>query len=319
MKEDRFIREHHETWKSFEDTLAKLKSKGFQKFKSGELDSFIASYNRICGHLSHCRTYYGSTTTTEYLNRLVATAHSFIYATQSSNLKKFLYFFIKEFPLLIKGNLKYLLVSTLIFIAGMAVSFIYTAISPDNAVAFLPREYADSIDFSGNTSKFWDGAIMSSFILTNNIKVGFIAFALGVTLGVGTIWVLISNGFMLGGLGALAYHSGFNLRFWSLILPHGILELFAIFVCGAAGLMIGYSIIHPGDYSRKDSFIIGSKAGIKLIGGTVPIFVIAGLIEGFFTPLAVSEASKILFAILTLGLLLFYLIFFNFKFKGTVD
>lgn len=313
MKEDKFIKEYSETWKNLENTLIKLKSRGIQKLEKNEIESFLTHYNHTCGHLSYSRTYYGNTSTTEYLNRLVASAHSYIYTTKSANLKKLVSFFTRGFPLLVKKNMLYIILSTSIFLLGVILSFVYTLISSDNAYAFLPKQYVDNVSFGGNSGKIWDSAIMSSFILTNNIKVGFVAFSLGVTLGIGTIYVLIKNGFMLGGLSALAHQSGYDINFWSLILPHGILELFAIFICGAAGLMIGYSLINPGKYSRKDSFILQSKTAAKLVCGTIPIFVVAGLIEGYITPLSVPETVKLVFALLTFVLLVFYLVFFNIR------
>ncbi|MCX7923302.1 MAG: stage II sporulation protein M [Clostridia bacterium] len=308
MKEDKFIKQNSETWACLEKTLNKLKSKGFQKFGKDELHDFINLYNLTCGHLSYCRTYYGNTNTTTYLNRLVASAHSYIYTTKISNVKKLWKFLVHDFPLLIRENIIYLIVSTSVFMLGFLISFIYTLVYSDNALAFVPQNIVESIDFNGNSADMWDSPVMSSLIFTNNIRVGFMAFALGITLGIGTVWSLVYNSFLLGSLGALAFHQSANLRFWSLILPHGVLELFAIFVAGAAGLIIGYSLINPGIYSRRDSFIIRGKIGIKLVCGTIPIFVIAGLIEGFITPSGISEIAKLSFALFTLIVLALYLV-----------
>ncbi|MCR4435547.1 MAG: stage II sporulation protein M [Clostridiales bacterium] len=317
MKEDRFIQENSKTWKYLEITLARLKNGGLGQLEGNELNDFITAYNRVCGHLSYSRTYYGNTGTTGYLNRLIASAHSFIYLPKTSSLRRLKLFLLKDFPLLLRQYKTYIVLSFLIFLLGSAVSFIYTMMSPDNAAAFLPQEILNSMGSGEGGSGSWDGTVMSSYIFTNNIRVGLGAFALGVTLGAGTAFLLVYNGFILGGVGAMAYHSGAGLRFWSLILPHGILELFAIFVCGAAGLMIGYSIINPGVYTRKDSFIMKGKAAVKLVCGTIPVFVVAGLIEGYVTPLPVSEELKLLFAFFTLTLLAFYILFCNVRHRDS--
>lgn len=309
MKEDKFIKENSHIWSSLENTLNLLKAKSFKNIDKSEFDKFLYNYNRACSHLSYSRTYYGNTATTEYLNRLVAIAHSYIYTTRKSTVKSLLNFFAKDFSLLVQQNYKFFIVSMSLFLLGTLVSFIYTVIQPENASAFIPQELLDQIDFNNNSSSNWEGPVESTFILTNNTKVGFFSFAFGVTLGLGTAWVLIYNGFMLGTLAGLAFIKGFNLKFWSLILPHGILELFAIFVCGAAGLIIGYSLINPGASSRKDSFIIKGKTAIKLVCGTIPIFFIAGFIEGFITPRSFPAEYKLIFALFTLIVLLAYLIF----------
>ena len=307
MKEDKFIKDNIDTWRRLETTLKKLQSKSYGKFDNSELDDFVSLYNRACAHLSYSRTNYGNTETTTYLNRLVGSAHALIYSTRTSSLKKLMNFILKEFPSLIAQNAVFLLISSALLLLGIGASFVFTLISPENASAFVPLNILNGVSFEGGADKMWDSPIMSSYILTNNIRVGFMAFALGITLCLGTAYVLVYNGFMVGGLGALAFHSGASLRFWALILPHGILELFAIIVCGAAGIIIGHSIINPGIYSRKDSFILNGKTSIKLVLGTIPIFVAAGLIEGFITPLPTPEVFKFLFALLTLIALWFYL------------
>lgn len=316
MKEDKFISQNSNIWKDLESILAKLKSKSIYRFSKDELDTFINTYNLTCGHLSYSRTNYGNTSTTNYLNKLVASAHSYIYTTETFSLKKMLMFIIAGFPQLIKKYWKPILISTSVFLLAVAISFIFTLISTDNAGAFISQEMADSIlerdvnEYDSNRN----GAVLSPFIFTNNIKVGILAFAFGITLAIGTVYLLYANGYILGALAALYVHKGGSLIFWSLILPHGILELFAIFVCGGAGIIIGYSIINPGKYSRKDSFIIRGKDSIKLLLGTIPIFIIAGIIEGYFTPSAFfPEIAKLIFAFITLLLLIIYLVVPNIK------
>lgn len=318
MKEDKFIKQNVETWKKLESTLNKLRSKSIYDFEKDELDDFINLYNIACGHLSFCRTYYQNSRTTSYLNRLVSDAHSYIYTTKPSNLKMLKDFLLIEFPLLIKANLRFILISTFIFMLGSVLSFIYTLISVDNAIAFLPADEVEAImesDVYGARGS-WNNSVMSSFILTNNIRVGIISFALGATLGVGTSWVLLSNGYMLGGFAALYFHKDANLLFWSLILPHGVIELIAIFICGGAGLIVGYSLINPGPYTRKDSFIIRGKTALKLVLGTIPMFIVAGIIEGNITPSdKIPEGGKLAFALFTLLLFAVYVIYPNQKYR----
>lgn len=317
MKEDKFIKQNSETWKKLEGTLNRLKSRSLYRFDKNELDDFINVYNLTCGHLSYCRTYYGNTSTTSYLNRIVADAHSYIYTTKKSNIKNLIRFFVIEFPLLVRSNLKFILLSASLFLLGTVLSFIFTLVSTDNAVAFFPPQAVEEIlnrDL-GEPRENWDAGIHSNFILTNNIKVGMMAFAFGVTLGLGTSYVLVVNGFNLGTLAALFYYKKANLLFWSLILPHGIIELFAVFICGGAGLIIGYSIINPGIYTRKDAFIIRGKAALKLVLGTIPLFIVAGFIEGYFTPLNIPEISKITFALVTFTLCILYIVIPNIKYK----
>ncbi|MDQ2086206.1 stage II sporulation protein M [Herbivorax sp. ANBcel31] len=316
MKEDSFIKENYKTWNKLESLLEKLQAGKINKLNKNELDGFLNMYNLACGHLSYSRTYFGNTSTTEYLNRLVASSHSYIYTTKKSNIKDLFKFLIVEFPLLINSNIKPIMLSTFIFLLGTLISFVLTVISVDNAIAFFPAEMVEEImnrDFDSHTV-VWDAAIQSSFILTNNIRVGILVFIFGITLGVGSAYVLLYNGYMLGTLAGLYFLNNENLLFWSLILPHGIIELAAIFICGGAGLIIGYALINPGKYSRKDAFIIKGKIAIKLLLGTIPLYIVAGFIEGYFTPTQrVSDVFKIFFSIITLGLLVLYILIPNIK------
>ncbi len=133
------------------------------------------------------------------------------------------------------------------------------------------------------------------------------AFALGITFGIGTVYVLIINGFMLGALSAAAVNRGMGYVFWSLILPHGVPELFCVFVCGAAGLLIARSIVFPGLRSRRHSFTAGGKKALLLLMGTIPLFVLAGITEGYFTPLPINPLWKYTVSLLWLAALLLYL------------
>jgi uncharacterized membrane protein SpoIIM required for sporulation len=148
------------------------------------------------------------------------------------------------------------------------------------------------------------GPVLSSKIMTNNISVGFKAFAFGITAGVGTVYVLIFNGFMLGSLAAIFNNYHYDIQFWALILPHGITELLAIFISGGAGLILADSLFNPGDLKRIDAMKVNGVRAIRLILGVIPMFVIAGIIEGFITPLDISPYIKLVFSAFT-GILLF--------------
>jgi len=319
MKEDKFIKEYSEIWSKLETTLKKLKSKGFTKFANKELDEFISLYNSTCGHLSYSRTNYSNSNTTSYLNRLVASAHAYIYTKKTSNFKVFLNFFFIKFPFLIRKNIIFLLITMAIFFTGFLYSFVTTMISEENATAFVPESVISKV-ISDNSGKAViaasQGPATSSEIFTNNIKVGIMSFVLGVTI-VGTVWMMLfsSTSMWIGCVAALALNHGTGSGFWSLILPHGVFEMFSIFVCGAAGLMIGFSFLVPGKYSRKDSLILKGREAIRLLLGAAIILVVAGIIEGFFTPMDINPYIKIYFALFTFLLLLFYLIFPNLYFS----
>ncbi len=136
-------------------------------------------------------------------------------------------------------------------------------------------------------------------LMSNNIQVALKAFALGVTLGLGTLYVLIMNGLMLGGFLGIGAHYGRLADLLAVVSPHGAIEIPAILIAAGAGLMMGYALINPGDRFRGDAFRIAAVKAVKLAVGTVPIFVVAALIEGLLSPqhagpLATNEARFLL-------------------------
>ncbi len=147
---------------------------------------------------------------------------------------------------------------------------------------------------------------MSATIMTNNIKVAFFAFAGGITFGLITVYMLVYNGIIIGAMAALFWHYGKTYEFWAYIVPHGMIELTAIFIAGGAGLLMGYKLFVPGRFTRGFQLKYQAKRSVQLLLGTIPLFVIAGIIEGFITPASLSLETKYSVAFITvIGLILY--------------
>jgi len=307
MKESLFISNNQKTWQELEDILKTYNTKGKKPEDIDKLHRLFYLYQSACGHLSISRTRYGNTGTTEYLNSLVARAHQAIYITKPKSLSGILRFLLKGFPALIRKEYPIFLISTGIFVLSFLFSFLAVLYQEDYALSFVSAEYVNAIKNSVGSVADINNAIASVYIFTNNISVGITAFALGITFGVGTVYVLAKNGMMLGALSAIAVNAGTGFTFWSLILPHSVPELFCIFVCGAAGLTIARSMIFPGLDSRRKSFSSGGKKALMMLSGTIPLFVLAGLTEGYFTPLPIDPLYKYIVALIWLIVLFLYI------------
>ena len=120
--------------------------------------------------------------------------------------------------------------------------------------------------------------------MRNNIQVAFLAFGGGVLLGLYTVWIMIFNGLILGGITGLTAHYGVGFELWTFVIGHGVIELSTIFIAGGSGLMLGWAIIRPGLMSRRDALTIAARKAVRLVIGCVPLLVIAGVIEGFISP-----------------------------------
>ncbi len=142
--------------------------------------------------------------------------------------------------------------------------------------------------------------------MTNNIKVSLLAFGGGFTFGAFTTYVLLYNGAMLGEFAVKHSTKTAGLKFWSIILPHGIIELTAIMISGGAGLILGWALVAPKNLSRLNSLRKASREALPLMGGVVAMLVVAGCIEGYFSPSNASATAKLIFAGFTAIVLIVY-------------
>lgn len=296
MKEEQFIKTNSDTWRKLEAFSLIINKKGVKTLHSEDVVKFLQIFRHCSNNLAYATTHYPKSNIVSYLNSLVSKCHNHVYAVKKisfSSLRKYITY---DFTMLLKKYKWFVISSFSFFALGVILSMILVLINVNNARMFLPQDLISTIKNGNSGPKQWNYPLMSSYIMVNNISVSLKAFVMGITLGIGTIYVLFFNGALLGALTVLVYTYGNPINYWSLILPHGIIELTAIFISGAAGLMIAKGILLPGEYSRKHALIKGAKESISLIIGVIFMLIIAGIIEGFFTPLNISESSKLIFA-----------------------
>lgn len=307
MKETQFVDKHSQNWEQLRKLTEKIESKGIRKLSSAEIKDFLHLFRLCSRHLAYARTHFPGSRTVSYLNSLIGHSHSMTYAVKKFNSRGIIEYILKGFPRNLKENRNFILLSFGIFLAGVLFSLILTVVRTENAYYFLPNNIIENVKgIKDNASREWNYPLVSSQIMVNNITVALNAFVLGITLGIGTVYILFYNGLIIGSLTGLVYKFGDPVIYWSLILPHGVIELCAIFISGAAGLIIGYKMMIPGEYSRKHSIVDGAKRAVSFVFGIVLMLVAAGIIEGFFTPLNISPAIKLLFALATAVLLSAY-------------
>jgi uncharacterized membrane protein SpoIIM required for sporulation len=300
LTEEQFIKLNSSTWQQLDAIFSKVNTNGVKNMPSNDIKLFLQLFRQSSHDLAYARTYYPKSNIVIYLNALVGKSHSKIYSVKKNSLSNFFSYISFGYPSMLRTIKKYILASFAIFLFGFFLSLMLVLINTDNAKFFLEQNLIDGIISNhSNNSSSWNYPLMSSQIMTNNISVCLRSFAFGITLGIGTIYVLFVNGSLLGALTALIYLYGNPMNFWSLILPHGVIELTAIFISGAAGLIIAKSLLLPNEYSRKDSLIKASKQAVYLVLGIIIMLIIAGIIEGFFTPLNIGEWPKLIFAALT--------------------
>lgn len=248
----------------------------------------------------------------EYLNRTVARAHAHVYAgVPESSIKRVADFYAVTFPREFRRSLPYIAICTAITVACAVVAYVLVRNNPANAYALLPKILLpDTIRKSLHDSNFAVdpsfAPAMSAMIVANNAKVAILAFAGSVTLGALTVYIIAFNGLMLGGLGALFTNAGFGGDYWATIAPHGIIELVAIQIAGAAGLLIAAGALYPGRSRRRYLIVANAKRAGTLIIGVASMLIVAGTIEGFVSPRRLPESVRVAIGLFAAVLLIFY-------------
>lgn len=249
----------------------------------------------------------------EYLNRLTARAHAYVYGRAAEGgWRRVGRFFTETFPLEVRASWVPIAACIALTVFCASIAWMVVMNRPADAAALLPPSMIPAhITKSLHNSNFafssQQSSEMSSLIITNNIRVCVTAFAAGiVTLGFFTIYIIALNGFMLGALGALYAQAGFGRDFWVTVAPHGFIELTAIQIAGGAGLLLAAGVLLPGRLRRRDAIVQNAKRAGVLIAGVAAMLCVAGTIEGFFSPLRFGEPVRAGVGIATAILLLVY-------------
>ena len=269
------------------------------------LEVLASDYRAVVSDLASARAQGASDNLVAYLNELSGRAHGVLYSGRGARVGGLGAFLLRDYPRVFRETFRFTLVAVVIFFVSWGLAAYLVTTNPDVGSRLMPEKITKK-DVSGDIS-IPDPAGMSSFIMTNNIKVGILSFAGGITAGALTAFEMAQNGAVLGAVATIVSPVMGPARFWSYILPHGIIELVAIFICGGAGFMIGSSIIAPGNLRRGDAVRLASGKALQLFAGSLPFFVIAAIIEGFLTPSAIPPWSKLSFAGVTVVPLVMYL------------
>jgi len=312
MRERNFVGRRQEGWDRLEALLAAVERGGLRALEPAQLQELALLYRAATSDLAAAKTRGYEPELTAYLNRLTARAYTVVHADAArGGWRNVATFFTQTFPREVRHSWRIIAGTSALFIAAWIVAYWLVAANPMNAYALLPAEEIPSISKSLHDSNFgFDRAYapaMSTMIITNNIKVAMIAFAGGMTLGILTLWAILNNGLMVGGLGALFASKGFGTDFWATIAPHGVIELTSIQIAGAAGLLLAQAVIAPGRLRRIDALKANARRAGVLMIGVAGLLVIAGTIEGFVTPQRTSELFRFGVGALTAAFLIAYL------------
>lgn len=285
MISNRWIEQRKGAWSRLDALTNQVESSGIGTLSGGELRDFGLLYRQVAADLSAVRSDQASRTLEEYLNQLLSRAHNRIYSGRKSGVGAVVRFMAEEYPRVFRRLFPYVLTSLLIFLAGAALGTLLTLSRPEFMRLLLGPAMLQTID----RHQMWTHSLLSmkpqasSAILTNNIGVCFVTFAGGIVGAFGTIFLLFNNGLQMGVISTACARAHMALDLFSFVSAHGALELPSIFIAGA-GLRLGAGLLFPGILTRRDSLAMGAKEAIRLLAGVVPLLVVAGILEAFFSP-----------------------------------
>jgi len=292
-----FLDKQKDNWERLEDLLARLHGSGLRGLSKMEVREFGELYRRAASDLAIARAETRDPKLINYLNSLVIRAHGKIYRAESQGGMLIWNFFARDLPRTFRKNWHYMAVAFGIF-AGFAIfGFIATWVNIDFTHFVMLSGITDLINSNDHwwTSLNDANQVGASQILSNNILVTMRAFAFGAFFGVGAFYDLAFEGARLGSVFAACYklNPPFGNSLASFVVGHGVIELSCIFFCGGAGMMIGYSMIDPGDLSRAEALKKKGMEAARIVIGCACFLVVAGIIEGFLSPSALPPAIKI--------------------------
>lgn len=311
------VRRQRGAWDDYRRLLEIAQKKRLSRLPDREVSRFAALYREIAADLARARTYGGSSDLVYSLERWVGAGHNLLYRPAQRSWKLFKAWVTGGFPALVRLRWRPVAVSAALFFLPALLAFAAVRGVPVRAREILPVELIARAEEASERAAEGRGyvdvpeafmPIMASRLIANNVQVTFAAFAGGVLAGVGTLLVLVFNGVLLGAVAALFANHDANLHLWSFVLPHGVIELSAIWIAGGAGLWLGSALLVPGRRTRREALVVRGREAVSLLVGTTILLVLAGMIEAFVSPAPVPAAVKLLCALVFASALAAYLL-----------
>lgn len=308
MKEVTFIRRNIDKWKEAEKVV--------EQATNLAPDRLADVYTDLTADLAFAQTHFPTSRISIYLNNLASALHNKIYQNKREKWTRIITFWTQEIPQIMYDARRELLVSLIIFTVSVLIGAVSAAGDLDFVRLILGNGYVDmTLDniANGEPMAVYNGSSevpMFLGITLNNIMVSFYCFAMGILTSFGTGYMLFNNGVMIGAFQMFFFQHDLLWESMLAIWLHGTLEIWSIIVAGAAGLALGNGWLFPGTYSRLESFKRGAKRGVKIVVGTIPIFIMAGFIESFITRhTELPNILRLSLILISLAFIIFYYIY----------
>jgi uncharacterized membrane protein SpoIIM required for sporulation len=313
MSQEAFVRRYADGWADFEELLERMESKHLDR----PVHEFPRQFRMVCRHLAIARSRGYSLGVQTRLERMVERGHGKFYGARPDPWRKVWEYAAGGFARDVRANWKPMLVSLLCFGVPFVALTLWVAMAPDRASEILGLFLLMNLDSmygpSADLSRGADSDVMMfGFYIYNNVGIALRTFGAGLFFGIGSLFILLFNGVVLGAASGYVTGMGYSDNFWPFVIGHGSFELTAIVLAGGAGLKIGAAPIWPGRHSRLAAIRKAARESLGLILGFSAMLVIAAFIEAFWSP---RQTEPIIRYVVGGGLWLFVISYFAFSGK----
>lgn len=299
MNIQRWMARREASWRQLDALLQQAEKKGLKSLSGSQVRQMASLYRSVSADLARAKSNAVGQAVIKDLQQLTSRGYRQIYqGSRRQEWQSILDFYRYGFPETVQQTWVYIAIATALFGVGGLVGWWFAWQDPAFLTLVLGQEFVEQVKTS---QELWTVSIMgvepvaSSQIMINNIGVSLWAMIGGIAMfmpsvplltppGAFTVYLLLFNGLMIGCVGVLVAQAGLAWDLWAFVFPHGSLELPAIFMAGGAGLLLARSILLPGAYRRIDALRIHGLQAVRLLYGVITLLVIAGIIEGFFSP-----------------------------------
>lgn len=289
---ERLVARKQGRWNEFQALAERVAREGLDALSAPELPDFAARYREVAADLARVRTYGADSLVRVRLERLVAAGHNALYREQRRTWRRMARFIVSECPAAIVASWRYVALGCATFLLPAVAGFFLLRDRPALAPELLPDVVIERAEAGSARQAAGQGYVetaaaerplVASTIIANNVRVAFSCFAGGIVFGVGSLVLLAFNGLELGAISGHFANVGLLRYLWTFVIGHGVLELFSIWVAGAAGFLLGRALIAPGALPRRDALVLAGRTAMRLIGAVIVLLAVAGSIEGFLS------------------------------------
>jgi uncharacterized membrane protein SpoIIM required for sporulation len=288
MNIQRWIARREAKWQELDRLLQRAEKKGIKTLTAKEIGTLASLYRSVAADLSRANTNQIGQTIVQDLQALTTRGYSQIYrGSRRQEVRGMIDFYLRELPQVLRQTWVYTAIAFGLFLVGGVIAWWFAWQDASFLPLIVPHNLIEKVR---DRHELWMGSILgtepfaASSIAINNLSVAFRMVGGGITAGLWTIYALFYNGLSIGAVATLVGQNGLAYPFWAFVFPHGALELPAIFIAGGGGLLIAKGLLFPGRYRRRDALRIYGLQAAQLVMGIVPMLLLAGTIEGFFSP-----------------------------------